>query len=80
MHALHVLEALVRESTLAKDMEPFLEECLLAAIAGFDSDLWVVRSASMRLFSNTMQRVSGVYSTHASSSRIDTAIFADRYA
>ena len=79
MHALHVLEALVRESALAKDIEPFLESCLLAAIAGFDSDLWVVRSACMRLFSNTMQRVSGVYSTHTSSSRIDTATFADRY-
>ncbi|XP_014285925.1 tRNA (32-2'-O)-methyltransferase regulator THADA isoform X2 [Halyomorpha halys] len=60
LHALNILRALYRGSSLGEAVGPYVAEGIATAINGFNSNTWAERNSSTLLLSALMSRVFGV--------------------
>ncbi|CAH1388856.1 unnamed protein product [Nezara viridula] len=60
VHALNILRALYRGSSLGEAVGPYVAEGIATAINGFNSNTWAERNSSTLLLSALMSRVFGV--------------------
>lgn len=60
VHALNILRALYRGSTLGEAVGPYVANGISTALAGFNSNTWAERNSSTLLLSALMSRVFGV--------------------
>jgi hypothetical protein len=79
MHATYVIKALLADGSLCEAAAPHLEACLLLALRGFCSPLWLIRNASLQLYSVALQRVLGANLAQSDyAARISLSTFARR--
>ena len=51
VHALHILKAIFRESSLVTSAMLFMERACVLCVEAFESSVWAVRNAATQLFS-----------------------------
>ncbi|XP_074659544.1 tRNA (32-2'-O)-methyltransferase regulator THADA-like [Tubulanus polymorphus] len=59
VHAINIMKAILKESSLSSAIQPFLSDLMIFSITGFSSASWALRNAATQLFGTVLSKVLG---------------------